>query len=1556
MYRTGDLARYLADGRLECLGRVDNQVKIRGYRIELGEIEAILHSHAKVQGCVVAARSENGPGARLVAYVVAGTAERPSIEELRIHLRAHLPDYMIPSGFVFLDAIPLTPNGKVDRKALPIPDESLPDQKADYVAPRNEVEEVMAEIWADVLGIKKVGVFDHFFELGGHSLSATRLASRIRAAFGVELSIAKVFDSPQLVELAGFVEEARRSGQIVSGIEVVQPRPDRVPLAPAQLGFWFGSRLEGSAAFNMPGALRLRGELDKAALEAAFRDIIGRHETLRTIFPEEGGVAYQRILPLEEVAKILRVEELEEASLAERLAEAAGIELDLTRELPLRAWVFRLAPHEHVLLLVLHHIVGDAWSWLPLLRDLPFAYEARCRGQAPDFKPLQVQYADYTLWRHKYLGEENDPDSRLSRQLQFWRKALAGAPQELNLATDHGHRAVLSNRGATVALHINAELHRKLAQFGQTHGASLFMVVQTGLAALLTRMGAGEDIPIGVVVAGRGDPMLEDLVGVFVNTLVMRADVSGDPSFVELLGRVRRFDLEAYAHQDLPFWRLVEALNPERSAAGNPMFQVAMVLRNLPNLELELSRLKLTVEPLQPATAALDLILDLYEHVGTEGDLLGIEGGFYYRVDRFDHGTVEKLCACLIRLLESAVACPHESLHRLDILPPEEREQLLEGFSGIELRVPEKTLIQLFETQVARRPQACAIRFGKESLSYFELSARSNRLAHFLAARGVGRESLVGLCLERGLDLLVGILAVLKAGAAYVPLDPGFPAERLAYMVKDSGAKIVITHTALSEKLFSGVDLECVHLDGDRTQIDQQSSDPLGPLAGPSNRAYVLYTSGSTGRPKGVEIEHHALTNFLCSMVGEPGLSEKDVLLAVTTLGFDIAGLELFLPLITGARIELASRETAMDGAALARALSNSGATVMQATPATWRMLFDSGWPGDRRLKVLCGGEAMDPELAARLVSNCGSVWNMYGPTETTIWSSLARIESDEVTIGRPIANTRMYVLDSHRELVPRGVVGELWIAGDGVARGYLNRPELTAERFVADPFRPAERMYRTGDLARYLADGRLECLGRVDNQVKIRGYRIELGEIEAVVHSHPRVQDCVVAAQSENGTNARLLAYVVARTAERPASEELRTYLQTLLPDYMIPSGFVFLDAVPLTPNGKVDRNALPIPGDSLADQKAEYVAPRNEVEATMADAWADVLGVRKVGVFDHFFELGGHSLSATRLLARLKAAFEIDLPLRSLFVEPTIAGLSKHIAQEPGTGRYRYLDQIPNFKRLVPVQPHGSRTPLFLVAGFWDGDDTMRTLSGFIPHLGLDQPLYGFQPRWVQGDSERYSGVEEVASDFLTELRTVQPKGPYQLGGDCVGGIIALVMAEQLIRCGEEVRLLVLLDTHKPTWIRSLAINLGNAWRYHACPRTKHIIEVISGIISADRRARAQLVRDLARRKIKGDKAKSRDELEREHLHRLRMDYIRTMYRHRLKSYPGKITLIVNEKQHGFDKHLGWIGIASGGLDIHTTPGDHFTRFHHGKEIAQRLANCLAGENEKLVPAHAD
>ena len=758
------------------------------------------------------------------------------------------------------------------------------------------------------------------------------------------------------------------------------------------------------------------------------------------------------------------------------------------------------------------------------------------------------------------------------------------------MPTDRPRPLSLSDRGASLPIDLGDKLSNAVRTLAAKEGATPFVVLLTAYQVLLYRYTGQHEVIVGSPTYGRDCADFADVVGDFINMIPLKAAFHDDPPFQELLARMRQAVVEGIQHQDYPFPLLVEKLQPDRDFSRTPVFQTVFILQKFkqvaglenlfthtePDARAEFAGLTLEPFPIPQQEGQFELSLELAEKGGV------FQGLIKYSPDLFDVSTVRRLTSHYARLLESIVDAPETNVSRLPMLGMLEREELVAGLNATDRAYPrEKTVVDLIGEQIARRPDAIAVSFEGDVLTYRELDIRSTRLARHIQSLGVEPESLVCVCVERGLEMVVGVLAVLKAGGAYVPLDPAFPAERLRYMVEDSGAKVLVTQRTLSEALFSGLDPVRVYLDDDKDQIDQQSSEPLPPLAGPSNRAYVLYTSGSTGRPKGVEIEHRALTNFLCSMAREPGLRQTDVLLAVTTLAFDIAGLELFLPLITGARIELASRETALDGVALARTLSTSGATVMQATPATWRMLFESGWKGDRRLKVLCGGEAMDRDLAARLVSTCGSVWNMYGPTETTIWSSVARIESEDVTIGRPIANTRMYVLDGHQEPVPRGVVGELWIGGEGVARGYLNRAELTGERFVRDPFHEGARMYRTGDLARHLPDGRLECLGRIDNQVKIRGYRIELEEIEAALSAHTGVQDCIVTARKEHADDLRLLAYVVPNGAHRPAIEDLRTHLKTILPDYMVPSGFAFLDAIPLTPNGKVDRNALPIPGE---------------------------------------------------------------------------------------------------------------------------------------------------------------------------------------------------------------------------------------------------------------------------------------------------------------------------------------------------------------------------------------
>jgi amino acid adenylation domain-containing protein len=1326
------------------------------------------------------------------------------------------------------------------------------------------------------------------------------------------------------------------------------------PASHGQRALWFLNRSNPeSAAYNVVFSARIRSEINLPALHRAFQALVDRHPSLRTSFYEESDYLVQRVHGYMPVCFTVhdRVG-VELGVLGKEVHVSSLAPFDLQNGPLMRVDLYSRDSDDHILLLTVHHIAADGWSLFLLLDDLRRLYPSECgTSAAPPSRPTHDVF-EFSRWQENMLA---GPEGRAHEE--YWLSQFTGDLPLLSMPADHPRQASKSVQGASSSIDLGERLSGEVRKLAAKEGTTPFVVLLTAYQVLLHRYTGQQEVIVGSPTYGRDHAEFAEVVGDFINMIPLKSTFHDDPPFRELLGRTRQLVVGGIQHQDYPFPLLVEKLQPVRTFSQTPVFQTVFILQKFkeiagferffrnsdPGVRAEFAGLLLEPFSIPQQEGQFELSLELAESEGV------FQGTIKYDANLFAASTIRQLGNHYLTLLEAVVSSPETNVSRLPLITEVDRTSLIDEFNATDREYPrDQTVLDLFRKQVVCRPTQDAIRFAGTALTFEQLDARSTQLARHLQSLGVGPESLVGIYLERGLGMMIGVLAVFKAGAAYLPLDPAFPAERLRYMVEDSGAKVLLTQRALSEPLLSGLNVVSVDLDEAKDQIARQSNEPLPPLAGPSNRAYVLYTSGSTGRPKGVEIEHRSLTNFLCSMAREPALAKDDVLLAVTTLGFDIAGLELFLPVITGARIELASREIAMDGTALARALSNSGAAVMQATPATWRMLFDSGWKGDRGLKVLCGGEAMDPKLAARLASTCGSVWNMYGPTETTIWSLVARIESGEVTIGRPIANTRVYVLDRHREPVPRGVVGELWIGGEGVARGYLSRPELTHERFVADPFRPGERMYRTGDLARHLADGRLVCLGRIDTQVKIRGYRIELDEIATAMSSHPNVRECLVTLQNSDTEDARLVAHVVSAITQPPAVADLRSYLRKSLPDYMVPSSFVFLDAIPLTPNGKLDRSALPGVELSPVDANPGYVPPRDRIEQIVADAWSEVLGVEKIGIFDHFFELGGHSLSAMRLIARLKSAFQIDLPLSSIFIEPTVAGLSKRILYNDLTGRYHYMGETRRWNRLIPAQPRGSRPPLFMVAGYADEDATLRLLSTLIPHLGLNQPVYGLQARWVDGVSQPYSSAKEAALEFISDLRAVQPKGPYMLGGDCVGGIVAVAIAEELLRLGEEVRLLVLLDTHRPNSSLSIGFELVCRWQ-----RVKRVAGILGQLISKHGRERVELFRDLVRRKLGGDQAKTQKERASLRFSHTRTDYARTMYRYRPKKYPGRITLIVNEQQYKSNKSMGWSGVASGGLEVYSTPGEHGTRYLHDREFAERIAECIQRCSPECVSA---
>jgi amino acid adenylation domain-containing protein len=1287
LYRQGDLGRFLPSGELECLGRSDDQVKIRGFRVEPGEIEAVLARYPGVRECVVLVRygAPGFPGTpadrRLVGYVAADPDHRATPEELRLHLKKSLPEYMVPAGLVVLDDLPLTPNGKLDRRALLRIDavhESIHEVggAAGTSVPGSPVEELMLQIWSQVLRRERIGMHDNFFDLGGHSLLATQVISRVRQALGVDLPLRTLFEEPTVAALAAAVEAARRSTQGVLAplVEPIAPelRSGPLPSSFAQQRLWVVDQLmPGSPAYNLADALRWEGAFDIATLSRALDEIVRRHEVLRTTFAVVDGQAVQVIappMPLELRRVDLTAETATPATPAEtalRLAAEEGRRpFDLGRGPLFRAMLYRLAPEDHLLLLGIHHSVSDGNSNQILLRELLALYTAFSRGEASPLPDLPVQYADYAAWQRAWLRGE-----ALAVQIAYWRQQLVGAPPLLELPLDRPRPAIETADGARHTFTFPPALARDLATLGRREGATRFMTLLAGFDALLARGSGQDDVVVGWPIAGRGRAEIEGMIGFFSNMLVQRARLKEGESFARLLGQVRGTALDAYSHGDLPFELLVEALRPERDLSHNPIFQVFFVLHHQAGAQ-EVPGAAVHLPHVATGTSLLDLSLAVTE---TE---TALEAVFEYKTALFDGATVERLAGHFTNLLANAVEAPGAPLAELPILSAAERRQLA-AWNETALDVPLGTTAHgLFAARAAAAPGDLALVTDEELLSYGDLEARANRLAHRLRRLGVGPGVLVGICLERGAAMVAALLAVLKAGAAYVPLDPTYPPERLAYVLADGGIRFLLTTGDLAAVLPLH-DAAVLDLDGDvaPAALLAESAAPPVPLAGPEDLAYVLYTSGSTGKPKGVEVRHAGLANFLLSMARRPGLTAADTLLAVTTISFDIAGLEIYLPLAVGGRVVLASRAAAADGRQLAALLEDCGATAMQATPATWRLLLDSGWAGTPGLKALSGGEALPAELARELLSRVGSLWNVYGPTETTIWSALQPVTASgegnpsTVPIGLPIANTTLHLLD--RKLgpmapvppVPVGVVGELYIGGAGLARGYLRRPALTAERFVPDPFAgPGARLYRTGDLARRLLGGEIEFLGRADTQVKVRGFRIELGEIEAALAAHPAVRRAVVAVRTAGVQSSQLVAYVVAAgPAAHPGN--LRAALREELPEYMVPSLFVFLTELPLTPNGKVDRKALPSPAADPLSVTRERIAPRTPVELRVAEIWAEILGVKGIGIHDNFFELGGHSLMATQVISRLEEAFGVELGLPAIFKTPTVAALSEAI-----------------------------------------------------------------------------------------------------------------------------------------------------------------------------------------------------------------------------------------------------------------------------------------------------
>lgn len=1043
------------------------------------------------------------------------------------------------------------------------------------------------------------------------------------------------------------------------------PKIERLPVMPAshtQQRLWFLQQLDpGNSAYNIPSTFTLRGRLDQRALENTLADLLARHESLRTGFTDDDGLPGCIVEPGARIAlerfDLSHLPASEHAAHARRvIIEFSSSPFDLRQAPLMRAALVTLAEKHWIFCIVVHHIIADGLSLAVLGADFQTLYRSRALHLQSDLPPLPVQYIDYVDWERRWRAS-----GVLQQQLAFWKKELSDAPV-IELPTDRPRPRLQSWSGAGASTVLTAQLTEALRALARAERATLFMVMLAGFQTLLHRYTSQTDLPVGTAVANRRRPEVEHVVGFFANNIVLRGRLDGDPSVRELLGRVRDTALNAFSHQDMPFDQLVNELVTRRDLERSPLFQVLFVLTGVNQSQPQLTALD--VEPLQldSNTARFDLSVDVFDAPQ------GLQIYFGYNTDLFEQATVERMIEHYRLLLQGFVADPSTRLSALPLLGIDERQQVLAGWNRTALAYPhEAAVATLFAEQAAATPSSVALECGSQRLTYQQLDERSSRLASYLRARGVVPEQLVGLCVHRSLDMVIAQLAILKAGGAYVPLDPALPADRIDFMVQDAALSLIVTDASLAPR-FLQHGLQIVRVDADAELIERCGTADALPAVRADRLAYVIYTSGSTGKPKGVQIEHRSVVNLLRAMQHSPGICQNDRLLAVTTLSFDIAGLEILGPLTCGATVTLADRDTTQDGYALARLIETSGATIMQATPATWRLLLECDWSGCQRLKLLCGGESLPRELADRLLPRCKELWNMYGPTETTIWSTAGRVEhsAEYPGIGRPIANTQVYVLDHARRPVPVGVPGELYIGGDGLARGYLRQPELTAERFVTDELsgRTGARLYRTGDLARWRPDGTLHCLGRVDQQLKIRGYRVEPAEIEAALVAIPDIAQAVVLARQDSSGTATLIAYVVAGDPSSADPARLRGLLRTQLPEYMIPKAFVNLERLPLTPNGKIDRKSLPEPAPQLADVVPEPAGYANRNEQLIAAIWQEVLGVASVSRHDNFFDLGGHSLLIVRVQKRLQQELNTQLPIIELFQHTTIAALAAHLA----------------------------------------------------------------------------------------------------------------------------------------------------------------------------------------------------------------------------------------------------------------------------------------------------
>jgi amino acid adenylation domain-containing protein len=1556
LYRTGDRARTLPDGTLVFLGRIDFQVKIRGFRIELGEIESTLATHPGLKDAVVLAL-DDGDTKRLAAFVVqAAGAEPTTAADLAAFVAQRLPEYMIPASVDFLDALPLSSNGKIDRRALATI-ERPKEIAGDFAEPRTPTEEVLASIWADVFTRERVGIDERFSDLGGHSLLAIQIIARARDAFQAQIPLRAMFEHPTIAALAAIVDATVREDHGLEAPPITRmPRGAELRLSFAQERLWFLDQLEpGTSFYNVPSATRFGGPFSTDAMSRAFQEIVRRHEVLRTTFAVQDGQPIQVIdegaaapLAVVDLGPLAPAAREEAARFAVR--DEAARPFDLAVGPMVRGQILRLGDEEHVLLLTMHHIVSDASTRGIFQRELMALYAAFTRGQPSPLAELPIQYADYAHWQRRWLDGEI-----LEKQLAYWKTHLDGAPTALVLPTDRGRPPVQTHHGDRRTASLPAATLAALKELSRREGMTLFMTLLAATYTLLHRYSGQEDILVGSPVLNRSRRETEGLIGFFVNTLVLRAQPTGDLVFRDLLQQVREACLGGYAHQDIPFERLVQELAPDRDLSRSPLFQVMFTLETFTGDGGSGGGggLKMRAVNAPTTTAKFDLMIGMAETPN------GLGIGLEYNTDLFDGATIDRMLQHLRRVIEAVAADADQKLRDVPLLSDEERSRLLVTWNDTRTDYPREASVHaLFEATVDARPEALALVFGDERITYRELDRRSNQVAHHLRRRGVREETPVGVLAERSIEMIVAVLGILKAGGAYVPLDADYPAARLAFLIEDSGVKLIVGAGRFPAAMEAHA---LVRLDVDREVIAAESDARLGDVAASgSSLAYIMYTSGSTGTPKGVCAPHRAVVRLVRN-TGYAPFGDDETFLQFAPLAFDASTFEIWGPLLNGGRLVIYAPGIAALSD-LGDVIRSQGVTTLWLTTGLFNAMVEENVQGLASLRrILTGGDSLSVAHVQTAIDALPNVEliNGYGPTEGTTFTTCHAIPharaTGAISIGRPIANTRVYILDPHLAPAPIGVFGELYVGGDGVARGYLNRPELTAERFIASPFVEGDRLYKTGDLARWMPDGTIAFGGRRDFQVKIRGFRIELGEIEVALGAHPAMRECTVIVREDSPGEKRLVAYVVPTSPEAaPAPTELRAFLKESLPDYMIPTVFVTLAALPLTANGKVDRAALPAPTEGGAAPGSTTVAPRDELEAQIVTIWRRVLNISRVGITDSFFDLGGHSMLAVRMASELKKVLGRTIPLMSLFEAQTIEQIADLLREGPAKHQW---------KTLVPIKPTGSRRPFFLVT---------RPNANSLGYIALakrfdpDQPMYGLQ---FQYPEEAYLGrpysreeYEDRGRSYVEILRAFQPEGPYLLGGMCEGALIAFVMTRQLEAAGQRVAFLGMMDAWPEENTRSRTLN----WLF-AYDRQ------LRDFMRQQRKKKQSLLRQAldrvvgrVRSKLWGaEPSKVRAEVQRAAAFDATT---RALWDERVFPGPSFVPPRVNApitvlrvKDQPYwrikDERLGWSDRTNATVDLHYLDGQHadFMRAPHVDVLARELGIALRKVHARLDREHA-